>query len=406
MQRLKQSLVGQIMVAIVLGTIVGLIFKDQTASLGALGSLLVQAIKTVAAPLVFFAIVDAIISSDIKWKSVRHLLVIIGINSLVAGLIGMVLANTIKPGSYLQMESLTSSPESLAKFQQLEKINLLKSLGQVLPSNIVSPFLENTIISIVVLAVFFGAGLRVAKKKNIDQQHVFVTIENFFTGTFQVLNQILHWIILLAPFAIFGIMAKTVGQHGFSPFKGLAMYVIVAVLGLTLQVVIVYHGWLLLLKMNIRNFWSIVKVPVLNAWGCNSSLAALPLTLDALEKLKVSKASSRLGACVATNLNNDGILLYEAMAVLFVAQAHGLHLGVGQQIEILLLCVIAAIGITGVPEAGIISLSIVLVTVGMPLEILPLLLTVDWVIARGRSVVNVLSDIIVSLAVDRWPKKR
>ncbi len=166
MQRLKQSLVGQIMVAIVLGTIVGLIFKDQTASLGALGSLLVQAIKTVAAPLVFFAIVDAIISSDIKWKSVRHLLVIIGINSLVAGLIGMVLANTIKPGSYLQMESLTSSPESLAKFQQLEKINLLKSLGQVLPSNIVSPFLENTIISIVVLAVFFGAGLRVAKKKN------------------------------------------------------------------------------------------------------------------------------------------------------------------------------------------------------------------------------------------------
>ncbi len=147
-------------------------------------------------------------------------------------------------------------------------------------------------------------------------------------------------------------------------------------------------------------------MPVLNAWGCNSSLAALPLTLDALEKLKVSKASSRLGACVATNLNNDGILLYEAMAVLFVAQAHGLHLGVGQQIEILLLCVIAAIGITGVPEAGIISLSIVLVTVGMPLEILPLLLTVDWVIARGRSVVNVLSDIIVSLAVDRWPKKR
>ncbi len=402
MTKIKNSIVTQILIAIVLGVLTGIVFKGQTAFLGALGSLLIQAIKTVAAPLVFFAIVDAIISSEIEFKKVRRLLLVILINSTIAAFIGFSLSNWLRPGTYLRISDINPSPDTFKKFEHLERIDFLKSFGQLLPANIISPFLDNIIISIVVLAIFFGMGLRTAKKNNPAQQDVFISIENFFIGTFQILNQILHWIVWMAPYAIFGIIAKTVGDHGFSPFKGLGIYVLVALLGLCLQVLIVYHGWLLLLKIDIRSFWRIVRVPALNAWGCNSSLATLPLTLDALEKLNVSKSSSRLGACVATNLNNDGILLYEAMAVLFVAQAHGLNIGIGQQIEILLLCVVAAIGITGVPEAGVISLSVVLVTVGMPLEILPLLLTVDWLIARGRSVVNVLSDVIVSLVIDRW----
>jgi DAACS family dicarboxylate/amino acid:cation (Na+ or H+) symporter len=134
--------------------------------------------------------------------------------------------------------------------------------------------------------------------------------------------------------------------------------------------------------------------------GTNSSLASLPLTLKALERLKVSKASSALGACVGTNFNNDGILLYEAMAALVVAQALGLHLSLSAQITVAFLSLIAAMGIAGVPEAGFISLAVVLTTLGLSVEALPLLLTVDWIIARGRSVVNVLSDMVVSLAID------
>ena len=105
---------------------------------------------------------------------------------------------------------------------------------------------------------------------------------------------------------------------------------------------------------------------------------------------------------MGTNLNNDGIILYEAMAVLFVAQAHGIHLTLAQQVMAALTCLVAAVGIAGVPEAGFISLSLVLATVGLPLELLPLLLTVDWIIARARSVVNVLSDMLVSIILDRW----
>jgi DAACS family dicarboxylate/amino acid:cation (Na+ or H+) symporter len=135
------------------------------------------------------------------------------------------------------------------------------------------------------------------------------------------------------------------------------------------------------------------------AFGTNSSLATLPLTLDALDELKVSKSASRLGACIGTNFNNDGILLYEAMAVLFVAQAYGIDLSLGQQVMAALMSLVAAIGVAGVPEAGVVSLSLVLTAVGLPLEVVPLLLTVDWLVARMRSVTNVLSDMTVSIAI-------
>ena len=104
---------------------------------------------------------------------------------------------------------------------------------------------------------------------------------------------------------------------------------------------------------------------------------------------------------VGTNFNNDGIILYEGMAVLFVAQAHGLHLDLGQQLLAAGACLVAAMGVAGVPEAGFISLALVLNTVGLPVDILPLLLTVDWILGRARSVTNVLSDMVLSIMIDR-----
>jgi DAACS family dicarboxylate/amino acid:cation (Na+ or H+) symporter len=108
-----------------------------------------------------------------------------------------------------------------------------------------------------------------------------------------------------------------------------------------------------------------------------------------------------MGACVGTNLNNDGIVLYEGMAVLFVAQACGVQLNLGEQLLAAGTALIAAMGVAGVPEAGFISLALVLSTVGLPLELLPLLLTVDWVIARARSLTNALSDMVLSILIDQ-----
>jgi Na+/H+-dicarboxylate symporter len=167
-----------------------------------------------------------------------------------------------------------------------------------------------------------------------------------------------------------------------------------------------YQAWILLYcRMSLGVFWREAKEPVVYAMGANSSLATLPVTLAALRRLKVSESSSALGACVGTNLNNDGIILYEAMALLFVAQASGIHLDLSQQVVAAIACLVAAMGVAGVPEAGFVSLALVLNTVGLPIELLPLLLTVDWVIARARSMVNVLSDMLLSLLVETAGRK-
>src|SRR5690606_18206038 len=127
----------------------------------------------------------------------------------------------------------------------------------------------------------------------------------------------------------------------------------------------------------------------------------LPITLEALRRLRVSPAASALGACVGTNLNNDGIVLYEGMAFLMVAQALGIPLSLGDQLLAAACCIVAAMGVAGIPEAGFVSLALVLGTVGLPVDLLPLLLGVDWIVARARSVTNVLSDMVLSILVDR-----
>ena len=175
----------------------------------------------------------------------------------------------------------------------------------------------------------------------------------------------------------------------------------VGLLGLAIHILLTYQGWIIFLKkIPLGAFWREAKVPVFQALGTNSSLASLPFTLQSLDRLGVSKRASALGACVGTNLNNDGIILYEGMAFLFAAQASGLDLTLRQQLAGAGLCMITAVGIAGVPEAGFISLALVLTNLGIPTENLALLLSVDWLLGRARSVTNVLSDMIVSIAID------
>ena len=134
-------------------------------------------------------------------------------------------------------------------------------------------------------------------------------------------------VIRLVPLAVFGVVAKSVGEYGFAPIKGLAWYVGIALLGMALHIVIVHQTWIVMVgRLRLRDFWRQARALAVYAFGANSSLATLPVTLSALDGLGISRASSRLSACIGTNLNNDGIILYEGMAVILVAHAAGLDL--------------------------------------------------------------------------------
>jgi Na+/H+-dicarboxylate symporter len=384
-----------IIAAMCVGAVVGVVFGQHATPLGVFGKLFVQLIKMMAIPLVFFSILEALVATSISWKSAGKLLIVVAINSTCALLIGLTLSNLIEPGRGFVVES-GSGNEPIAVVKEFD---LQTALNTVVPSSILQPFVENNVISVVLLALLIGGALR---------RHLHTPSADYAVGQFErmigtvlaVWSIVLNWLVRLVPIAVFCVTARTVGEYGFAPFEGLAWYVGLAICGLAIHVALVYPVWVRIVAgMSLRQFWKHAKRPVVYAFGTNSSLATLPLTLNALDDLRVPKSASRLGACIGTNLNNDGIILYEAMAVLFVAQAYGIEMSVTQQVMTALLSLAAAIGVAGIPEAGVISLSLVLTAAGLPLEILPMLLTVDWIIARARSITNVLSDMTVSIGI-------
>lgn len=393
----EKRLTTRILFAMVLGMGTGVIFGQSLVPLGVAGKLFIQLIKVMAVPLVFFSIVDALITTKITWLSARKLLIVVLVNTSIALLIGLSLSNLVKPGAYFE-RSVAALPGG--ESPKIESIDLGKVLSSIVPTSIVAPFAENNVISVVLLALLLGTALRQHLTRG-KADYELVQAERLIRTILSVWSSGLMLLVRLVPIAVFCVTARTVGEYGFEPFKGLSLYILLAVLGMLLQIAIVYPIWIRFVGgFSLREFVEAAKRPVVYAFGTNSSLATLPLTLEALDSLKISKSSSRLGACIGTNLNNDGIVLYEAMAVLFVAQAFGFHIPLEQQILAAGMSLIAAIGVAGVPEAGVVSLSLVLTAVGLPLEIVPLLLTVDWIVARMRSVTNVLSDMTVSIAIE------
>jgi DAACS family dicarboxylate/amino acid:cation (Na+ or H+) symporter len=394
----RVSLTTQILIGLALGAVAGAFLGKLAAPLGEIGRLIIQAIKVAATPLLMLAIVNAVLTAEVRARSGLRMVVLATINACIALLFGLTLSNVLKPGRHLVPMTAPAGPAITA-----QQIDPMKVIAGFVPTSLVQPFADNAVLPLVAMALLLGLALR--RLKNAGEPTS--GLERGFALLQRAAETVLTWIIQLVPLAVFAVVAKAVGEYGLAPLRGLAWYVGVGVLGLTLHPLVTYQLWLTLFaRMPLRRFWGAAREPVVYAAGANSSLATLPVTLRALDRLGVSKASSALGACVGTNLNNDGIILYEAMAVLFVAQAHGLQLTLGQQVLAAASCLVAAMGIAGIPEAGFVSLSLVLATVGLPLELLPLLLTVDWILARGRSIVNVLSDMMVSILLDRWDGRR
>jgi Na+/H+-dicarboxylate symporter len=392
---------AQIALAMALGLALGPLLGSTALPFGEGAKVVIQLIKAVAAPLLFLSIVVAILKTEVRLAGGLRMVGFAVVNGALALAVGMALSNWLLPGVRLR-GFLVDPPAADAAPWAGKRIDFVKVLVGHVPDSTAKPFVENAVIGIVILAVFFGFALRkVRAERDARGEGGFDGVDRALEIFLRATEHILGWVVKLVPFAVFFVVARTVGEFGYAPFRGLGWYVAVGLLGLALHVVVVYQLWVkLYARRSLGSFWSAAREPVFYAAGANSSLATLPLTLHALDRLGVSRSSSALGACVGTNLNNDGIILYEGMAVLFVAQASGLELTLVDQLAAAGICMIAAMGVAGVPEAGFISLALVLNTLNLPVEILPLLLSVDWVLARARSVTNVLSDMVLSILID------
>lgn len=418
-RRFRLPMVARIITGIAFGILVGEIFGRKAEPLNQIGSVILDMIKGLAGPLLLFAVLDAFLRTKVEAKSAGLMVTISVINAAIAIGVGLTLSNVIHPGRYFQVGELANSTVAREEFGKMTRsvapgrsIDFVKDLVSFLPTSLLKPIVDNAIITIVILAVLGGMALRRVKNEQISRGETgYWAIEDGIAMVYRTIEIILGWAVALIPLAVFGVVASTVGRYGFRSFQGLLVYVGVGVLGLAFQVLVVYQGWLVLVaRMPLGRFWSGAKEAIATAVGTASSLATLPVTLRSLDRMGVSPQSARLAACVGTNLNNDGILLYEAMAVLFVAQAIGVDLSFGEQLLVAASCVIAGVGISGVPDAGLISLLIVLKTVNLPEEkvntVVPFLLSVDWVLGRCRSTTNVASDMLVAVLLDKFERTK
>ena len=357
------------------------------------GKLVLRLLGALATPLVFMAIVQALMHAELPKGSALRLISLLVLNTLVAICIGLLVANVLRPGKWTKIElpaaketdeKAPGSPDPLAQF--LENV----------PKSLLGPFAdEGKVLSVIVLAVAFGIALRRLK------HHKVATVADVVEVSFQSLLTLLHWIIEIIPLAVLGIVAAIVATKGIRDFLALGGFVLAVLVALSLQTVyylvrIHFGSWCKPLDV-LRG----MRDALVMAFSTGSSTATMPVTYACLrEKVGLRERSASLGALVGANFNNDGTALYEAMSALFIAQMLGMDLTLTQQGMIVLTSVIASVGAAGIPEAGIVTMTLVLTAVKLPTTYIPILLTVDWFLDRCRTTVNVLGDVNVSCLLD------
>lgn len=388
-------LYARIVIALVLGVITGLLLGGNAASLAVPGKLVLRLLGALAPALILAAIVHTFMTTQLGGPLAARLPRLLLLNTLVAITVGLTVANIIQPGEGAGLtppsphQENTKSTNPLALFLENVPKSLLGPLGD-----------DGKVIGVIFVAVAFGMALRKERERPI------MTVGHLVELFLEVLIKILHWIIAVVPLAVFGIVASIIGTEGFAQFRALGIFVLSVLVALVIQaayylVRIRFGSW-----VSPRQLLQGGRDALVMAFSTASSTATMPVTYAALkDRVGLRERSASMGALVGANFNNDGTALYEAMAALFVAQMIGMDLSLQQQMLVVLTSIIASVGAAGIPEAGLVTMTMVFTAVGLPVQYIPVLLTVDWFLDRCRTAINVMGDMNVSCLLDGKQKR-
>ncbi|MFO0701931.1 MAG: dicarboxylate/amino acid:cation symporter [Nitrospira sp.] len=383
-------LYGRIVIALVLGVITGLLLGSNASLLAVPGKLVLRLLGALAPALILAAIVHTFMTTNLGGPLAMRLPGLLLLNTLVAITVGLTVANLIQPGQGAGITPPAAHEEAI------HIANPLALFLENVPKSLLGPLGDDgKVIGVIFIAVAFGMALRKERERPIQ------TVEHLVELFLEALITILHWIIAIVPFAVFGIVASIVGTEGFVQFKALGIFVLSVLLALMIQAA--YY----LVRIRFGSWVSPIQLlrggrdALVMAFSTASSTATMPVTYASLkEKVGLREQSASMGALVGANFNNDGTALYEAMAALFIAQMIGMDLSVQQQLMVVFTSIIASVGAAGIPEAGLVTMTMVFTAVGLPVQYIPVLLTVDWFLDRCRTAINVMGDMNVSCLLD------
>ena len=404
----KITLTSKILIGLLLGFVFGLILKQVPEGfikntvlldgvLKIIGNGFTSAIKMMVVPLVFVSLVCGTSSmGDVKRLGRiggKTMLFYLG-TTAIAIIISLVLGSTLKPGVGLDMSGIVSGEVAIGESKSLVDIIL-----NIIPTNPIASLANGEMLQVIFFAMLLGIAMSIVGKKAEPVRVIFESAN-------EICMKMVNLIMLFAPYGVFALVCNTFATVGTDAIFALVKYISIVLLGLLIHVTVVYGGlFKMITRQKIKPFINKFTRVAAITFSTASSNASVPASLEVMEELGVSKSVRSFTIPMGATINMDGTAIMQGVAALFIAQIYQVDLGMNDMITIVLTATLASIGTAGVPGVGMIMLSMVLQSVGLPLEGIGLIMGVERIIDMFRTTVNVMGDNICTLIIANSEKE-
>jgi aerobic C4-dicarboxylate transport protein len=396
-KRWYTNLTLQVLIAMVLGVLVGWLYPDIGKELKPLGDVFIRMVKMVIGPIVFLTIVTGISGiGDMKkvgrlgLKTIAYFEVV----TTAALAFGLIVVNIVKPGAGLTPPAAAAAQQSAVRLvEQTQTHSVLESIITVVPDNIIDAFAKMNVLQILFFAVLFGAALIIVGEKARP-------VEDFLERLSSVLFAIVGIVIKFAPIGAFGAIAFAVATFGIGSLSSLAKLIVAVYLTLGLFVVVVLGLIARSYNFNVLKFLLFIKDEIIIAFAASNSEVVLPQLMEKLTRLGCSKSVVGLVVPTGYSMNQDGAAIYLSMGTILIAQVYGVDLSIWQQIGLLAFMMFTSKGVGGVAGAGFVILASTVTASGLvPVEGLALLLGIDRFMSGARATGNVIGNAVASVVI-------
>lgn len=390
------SLENLTLLSLILAVFFGIYFKEIALNVKLVGNVFLSLLKMIIIPLVFTSVFTAVLNleslrkfKDLGLKAFLYYFTTTG----MAVLTGLILVNIIQPGKDTQGVNVKLG--EVPKVQELSLENLILGL---IPQNPFKAFSEGKVLQIIIFAVFIGLAVLTVDKFKRE------IIKNFFEGFNESLIQLTKWVIVLTPVGVFSLVSYLIAKVGYQVLISLWEYALTVVLGLVIHAFVNLPLLAYIFgRYNPYKYFIQVREALLLAFSTASSAATLPVSLElSVEKGKVKKEVAGFVLPLGATINMDGTALYESVAAVYIANLYGIDLTISQMITIFITATLASIGAAAIPGAGLVLLTLVLSSVGIPLEGIGLIIAIDRFLDMLRTAVNVWGDLNGAKILNRF----
>ena len=401
LRRLFSLLYFQVLLAIGVGVLIGHFFPAVAIQLKPLGDGFIKLIKMVIAPLIFCSIVLGIAGmEDVKkiGKVGIKSMIYFQVTSVVAMLLGVMVINGIAPGEGMHVDPNTLDTAEVASFLEAGKkqVGFVGFLLNIIPENVFGALSSGNLLQVLFFAVLFGFGL---SKVGPRAEPAVRVMQSFLDGLFVVIRMVMK----VAPIGAMGAMGFTIGKYGVGSLSSLGMLMLSFYVTCLLYIFLFAGGMLKYYGISIFKVLRYIKEELLVVLGTSSSESVLPAIMQKLEKMGCSRSLVRLVVPSGYSFNLDGTAIYLTMAAIFLSQAVDMHMGLAEQLFLLVVLTVTSNGAAGVTGSGFIILVATLPVVGhIPVESVALIFGIDRFMSEARALTNLIGNTAATLLVARW----